>query len=141
MKTFIRIILLSSLNLNFFIPGANKTSAQSSQFHPVRKPIGNGYVRTTNQDSTRNKLKFINTAFENASQLDWEVDSNGVIHANLIYDHQRSSLNRANGHWHFQVEAEPGAEFTMLLGPFANFWNEEKSSPVSDSTNCIISKD
>src|SRR6266498_5740057 len=105
MKTFIGIILLSSLHLNFIIPGASKASAQStSQFQLVRKPIGNGYVRTTSQDSARNKLKFVNTAFENASPLDWEVDSNGVVRVNLIYDHQRSSLNRANGHWHFLVE-------------------------------------
>jgi hypothetical protein len=49
------------------------------------------------------QVKYINTSFENASQLDWQIDSNGVVNIGLIYDRERSSPNRANGHWHFQV--------------------------------------
>ena len=133
MKTFVSTILLSAINLNFVIPGVSEGSAQStSQFHLVHPTI---------QDSARKKLKFINTAFENASPLDWEVDSNGVVNANLIYDHERSSPNKTNGHWHFLVEAEPGAELRLILGPFDEIWNGEKSSQVSVKTNCLISKD
>jgi hypothetical protein len=65
------------------------------------------------QDSARKKVIYINTAFENASQLDWEVDSSGVVNISLIYDHERSSPNRANGHWHFLIEAQPGADLTL----------------------------
>lgn len=88
-----------------------------------------------------NKLKFINTSFENASPLDWVVDSIGVIHISLIYDHQRSSPNQANGHWHFQIEAEPGADLMLTLNNFDNVWNGKKASPVTDKTNCLISED
>jgi len=93
------------------------------------------------QDSIRKKIRFINTSFENASQLDWEVDSSGVVNINLIYDHERSSPNRANGHWHFEIVAEPRADLTLTLGNFDNVWNGRKGSPVSDKTNCFISKD
>jgi hypothetical protein len=92
-------------------------------------------------DSVRNKLIFINTAFENASPLDWEIDSSGVINISLIYDHERSSPNRANGHWHFQIEAEPGSDLTLTLRNFDNVWNGKKASPVSEKTNCFLSKD
>ena len=93
------------------------------------------------QDSVRKKLKFINTTFENASQLDWEIDSLGVVNISLIYDHERSSPNRANGHWHFQIQAEPGSDLTFILKNFDNVWNGMKGSPVSEQTNCFISKD
>ena len=94
-----------------------------------------------NQDTIKTKLKYINTSFENASQLDWEIDSAGVINLGLIYDHERSSPNRANGHWYFQIQAEPGADLTLILKNFDNVWNGRKASPVSDSTNCLISED
>src|SRR5687768_16604932 len=55
-------------------------------------------------DTSRKKVKYINTAFENASQANWNIDSNGVVVIEMIYDHERNSVNRANGHWHFQVE-------------------------------------
>ena len=93
------------------------------------------------QDTVRKKLFFVNTAFENASQLDWKVDSSGAVNINLIYDHERSSPNQANGHWHFRIDAEQGADLTIILNNFDNIWNGMKASPVSDKTNCFISQD
>lgn len=95
----------------------------------------------TNQDSFRTQLKYINTSFENASQLDWQIDSNGVINLYLIYDHERSSPNRAADHWYFQIQAEPGSDLTLTLNNFDNIWNGRKAIPISDSTNCLISED
>src|SRR6476659_6281306 len=95
----------------------------------------------SSQDSNRKALRFINTAFENASQLDWEVDSAGVVILSLIYDHERSSPNRAADHWYFQIQAEPGSDLTLILQNFDNIWNGRKAIPVSDSTNCLISED
>ena len=79
-------------------------------------------------------LLYINTSFENASPLSWEVDSEGVAHAYLVYDHERGSPNRANGHWHFEVHAEPGAELTMVLHNFDNVYNGALASAVSQRT-------
>lgn len=87
------------------------------------------------------QVKFINTSFENASQFDWQIDSNGVVNLSLIYDRERSSPNRANGHWHFQVQAEPGSDVTVVLKNFENIWNKTPGYPVSAKTNCMISTD
>src|SRR5205085_2705329 len=87
------------------------------------------------------QVKFINTSFENASQLNWEIDSNGVVQISLIYDKERSSVNRANGHWHFQVQAEAGSDVTVNLKNFDNIWNGMHAYPVSAKTNCMVSAD
>ncbi len=92
-------------------------------------------------DTAKRNFRYINTNFENASQLDWEVDSTGVVHISLNYDHERSSPNQANGHWHFQVEADAGSEVTLTLNNFDNVWNGMKASPVSHKTNCLVSTD
>ena len=84
-------------------------------------------------------LHFINTAMESASPLWWEADADGAVQIHLAYDLERDAPNRANGHWFFRVEAEPGSDLTLVLGPFANVWNgtvaartEAKISFVSD---------
>jgi zinc carboxypeptidase len=68
-------------------------------------------------------LEFIDTGFENASPLNWDVDGDGAINVYLTYDHERSSPNRANGHWHFRVEARPGTTQTIILNNLRNIWN------------------
>lgn len=92
-------------------------------------------------DSGRHPLVYINTNFENASQLDWEVDKEGVVQVSMIYDHERSSPNRANGHWHFQVVGEPGSDITIVLKNFNNIWNGMRGIPISEKTNTLISAD
>ncbi len=74
------------------------------------------------------KLIFINTSFENACPLHWETDEAGVIHVNLVYDQERASPNRANGHWFFQLQAQPGAQLTVVLHNLENIYNGRKSS-------------
>ncbi|HEY9486803.1 MAG TPA: M14-type cytosolic carboxypeptidase, partial [Chryseosolibacter sp.] len=96
---------------------------------------------TAPDDSVQHPLVFINTNFENASQLDWEIDKDGVIQVSLIYDHERSSPNRANGHWHFQVEAKPGSDLTFVLKDFKNIWNGRAGIPISEKTNTLVSED
>jgi hypothetical protein len=86
-------------------------------------------------------LIFLNTTFENASPLYWEADANNVVHVYLIYDQERASPNRANGHWFFQVQAKPGAELTFVLHNFDNVWNGQKGSPIDKRTVCFLSED
>lgn len=86
-------------------------------------------------------LEFINTSFENASPLHWEIDAEGAIYVYLVYDQERSSPNRANGHWHFQLQAKKGSDLTIVLCNFDNVWNRRKGSPVSDRTISFISQD
>ncbi len=86
-------------------------------------------------------LRFIDTAFEHASPLWWEQDDGGPIRIHLMYDQERSSPNRANGHWLFRIEAEPGAELTLDLGPFANVWNHRPSGPIPEAKVAFVSND
>lgn len=87
------------------------------------------------------ELEFIGTGFENASPMDWEVDEDGNIVGRLVYDHERSSPNRANGHWHFVVQATPKSRWTIILENFDNVWNGKKGSPLCDRTACFVSDD
>lgn len=86
-------------------------------------------------------LRFIDTSMESGSPLWWEIDDAGVVQAHLTYDQERLSPNRANGHWLFRIEAEPGAEITLELGPFGNIWNGKLTKPVWEATITFISDD
>jgi Zinc carboxypeptidase len=89
-------------------------------------------------------LEFINTSFENASKVDWEIDAEGNVVISLIYDHERSSPNRANGHWHFQLQAKPGSDFTLILKNFVNVYNGRYASTLDKRktmATCYVSHD
>ncbi len=121
--TFLVLVVLSVLN---------------SYANPINLHINHS---SQSSDTLKSSLKYISTNFENASQLDWETDSMGIVNISLIYDHERASPNRANGHWHFKIEADSGSEVTIILKNFENVWNGMKGVPVSEKTNCLISKD
>jgi len=87
-------------------------------------------------------LIYINTLFDNASPLFWNVESDGKINIELIYDYERNTLNRANSHWYFQILAEPGSELTLILENFYNIWNGYPDlSDATDETSCFVSED
>ena len=86
-------------------------------------------------------LAFINTGFENASPLNWTVNEDRTIRIELIYDHERSSPNRANGHWHFQLQGKAGSNVTLLLENFENVWNGQVASPIRERSSCYVSDD
>ena len=86
-------------------------------------------------------LAFINTSFPNASPLYWEFSDNGEVHIYLVYDQQRSSPNRANGHWHFQLQGRKGTELTLVLHNFDNVWNGRQGSPLNDRLISFVSVD
>jgi hypothetical protein len=77
---------------------------------------GSGWGQATPVDVDRYRvvvhtspLAFIETSFENASPLWWELEDDHTIRIRLVYDHERESVNRANGHWRFRLEGTPGA--------------------------------
>ena len=88
-------------------------------------------------------LVFIDTSFENASPLHYEVDNQGQINVHLVYDHERSSPNRAAGHWHFRVQAKKGSQQTIISNNLLNVWNGKQSSiaKVGRRFTCHISTD
>lgn len=86
-------------------------------------------------------IAYISTAFENASPLWWEVEDDGTVKTHLVYGHERSSPNRANGHWLFRVEADPGAAVTVLVGPVGNVYNGRVVPPPKGNRISFISDD
>jgi hypothetical protein len=106
--------------------GVAKTDAKPSE--PSSAPTG-----------TAAGFEFINTSFENASPLHWEVDQEGVIQVYLVYDQERSSCNRANGHWHFKLQGKPGSKLTVVLNNLNNIYNGRMASPASDKTITFVS--
>lgn len=88
-----------------------------------------------------NPLVYINTVFENASPLFWEMGDQGEVNVFLMYDHERDSPNRAAGHWHFRVEAPKGSEVPIILNNLDNIYNGRKGSPAKDSSISYVSPD
>ncbi|MCB1125285.1 MAG: peptidase M14 [Verrucomicrobiae bacterium] len=84
---------------------------------------------------------YIANHFENASPLWWEVGDEGELNLHLLYDHERSSPNRAAGHWFFQLQAPTGSKWRLILNNLDNVWNGRHGSPVSDRTISFISRD
>ena len=85
-------------------------------------------------------LEFIDTGFENASPLWYEADGE-VIRINLLYDHERSSPNRAAGHIHFLLHARPGAKLTLEFRNLDNVWNGQPGSVAGELKTVTISED
>src|SRR5262245_24296855 len=63
--------------------------------------------------ATGTGLEFIDTSFENASPLWYEIAPDGTVNVYLLYDHERSSPNRAAGHFHFLIQAKAGSQLTL----------------------------
>jgi hypothetical protein len=100
------------------------------------------WAQATSSPSPANPdFEFIDTSFENASPLYWEVNPEGEIVISLKYDHQRGSLNRAAGHWHFQVQGKPGTTHTLILQNFSNIWNGKPGLAVEKETATVLSED
>ena len=85
-------------------------------------------------------FQFINTGFENASPLWYEIATNGTIQVHLIYDHERSSPNRAAGHFHFQICAEAGSQQTIEIRNLENVWNGKPGSVANELKAAVVSE-
>jgi len=87
-------------------------------------------------------LIYINTLFDNGSPLFWNIESDGKITIELLYDYERNTINRANSHWHFQLLAKPGSDLTLVLKNFYNIWNGYLDlTDATEETICFVSED
>ena len=86
-------------------------------------------------------LEFINTGFENASPLWYEFAPDGAIRVYLLYDHERSSPNRAAGHIHFQLQAPTGSKLTLEFKNLDNVWNGQTASVANELRTVVVSED
>ncbi len=85
-------------------------------------------------------LEYLDTGFENASPLWYDFASDGAIQVHLLYDHERSSPNRAAGHFHFQIHAKPGAKLTIEFKNLDNVWNGKIGSVAKELKVAVVSE-
>jgi hypothetical protein len=85
-------------------------------------------------------LEFIDTGFENASPLWYEVAADGTIQIHLLYDGERSSPNRAAGHIHFLLHATTGSTLTLEFRNLDNVWNRQPASVAGELKAVAISQ-
>ncbi|MCI0743768.1 MAG: succinylglutamate desuccinylase/aspartoacylase family protein [Verrucomicrobia subdivision 3 bacterium] len=90
---------------------------------------------------TNHPLEFIDTSFENASPVWYEIASDGTVLVHLLYDHERSGPNRAAGHIHLRLHAKPGARLTLEFKNLDNVWNGVSGSVVRELKTVVVSED
>ena len=90
---------------------------------------------------TNHPIEFIDTSFENASPLWYDFAPDGTVLVHLLYDHERSSPNRAAGHIHFQLQAKPGSRLTLEFRNLDNVWNGVSGSVARELKTVVISQD
>jgi zinc carboxypeptidase len=96
--------------------------------------------RSPSSPASAGALEFIDTSIENGSPLWYEIRDN-VIQINLLYDHERSSPNRAAGHIHFVLHARPGAALTLEFRNLDNVWNGQPGSVAAELKTVALSDD
>jgi zinc carboxypeptidase len=89
----------------------------------------------------RAPVDFVDTSFENASPLWYDIGEDGTIQIHLIYDHERSSINRAAGHVHFRVHAKAGSDLTFEFKNLDNVWNGQPGSVARELKTMVVSED
>ncbi len=86
-------------------------------------------------------IDYVDTSFENASPLWYEFDQQGRLQLFLTYDHERSSPNRAAGHFHFKIVGKSEAAIGLELNNLNNVWNGNAASVAQELKSVVISED
>jgi hypothetical protein len=92
-------------------------------------------------EDVKTDLHYIDTGFENASPLWYEVEEANLIKIHLPYDHERDAPNRANLHFHFKLHANPGSKLTLEFDQLDNVWNRMKSRVSGELKLAVVSVD
>src|SRR4051812_229415 len=104
-------------------------------------PAAAGVTPDGRGEAAATGLEFIDTGFENASPLWYEAGPDGAVQVHLLYDHERSSPNRAAGHFHFRLHARPGCSLTLEFRNLDNVWNGRRASVAGELKAAVISPD
>ncbi len=91
--------------------------------------------------ASTNNFEFIDTSFENASPVWYEFALDGSIDVHLLYDQERSSPNRAAGHFHFMIQGKTGARFSLEFKNLDNVWNGAHGSIARELKTAVVSQD
>lgn len=116
--------------LLFSLGGANVSEGWANE--PANPAAGS---------AVSNGLVFIDTSIENGSPLWYTTTSEGIVELHLLYDRERSSPNRAAGHFHFLISAAPGSKLTLEFKNLDNIWNGTPGSVANELRSLVVSDD
>lgn len=102
--------------------------------------IAEGRIQLPAVSGSQPDLDFIDTGFENASPLWYDVAADGTIQIHLVYDHERSSPNRAAGHIHFLLHGRTGSKLTLEFRNLDNVWNGQPASVAGELKTVVVSE-
>ena len=94
----------------------------------------------TSVAAKQHPLEFIDTSFENASPVWYDLAPDGTVLVHLLYDHERSSPNRAAGHIHFRLQAKSGSRLTIEFKNLDNVWNGTPGSVARELKAVVVSE-
>jgi hypothetical protein len=120
-QVFLALVISASLGAK---PGGQPTHPSPVSVKPASSPQG---------------FEFIDTSFENASPIWYDFEEDGTIDVHLLYDNERSSINRAAGHFHFAVIAKPGTHLTLEFRNLDNIWNQRWGSIAGELKTAVLS--
>ena len=98
-----------------------------------------GGAQTPPPADSRHPVEFVDTGFENASPLWYQVAEDGTVEIHLLYDHERASPNRAAGHIHFRLQGRAGSRVTLEFKNLDNVWNGTPGSVAGELKAVAIS--
>jgi len=102
---------------------------------------GQSLANQTPQSPSKSVVDFVDISFENASPLWYELDAAKTLQLHLIYDNERSSPNRAAGHFHLRLVGKPNTDIRVELNNLDNVWNSVPSSVARELKAAVISED
>jgi len=102
---------------------------------------GQSLANQTPQSPSQSVVDFVDISFENASPLWYEFDAAKTLQLHLIYDNERSSPNRAAGHFHLRLVGKPNTDIRVELNNLDNVWNSVPSSVARELKAAVISED
>ena len=100
-----------------------------------------GGAQTLRPADSPHPVEFVDTGFENASPLWYQVAEDRTVEIHLLYDHERASPNRAAGHIHFRLQGRAGAPVTLEFKNLDNVWNGKPGSVAGELKAVAISAD
>jgi hypothetical protein len=136
-----REFLIQTARVGLIGLGAGATPAGFTDTPPAPDDKTVAPLSNTEISFPKTGLEFIDTSFENASPLWYEFAPDGSVSVCLIYDHERSSLNRAAGHFHFLLQAKAGSWLTLEFKNLDNIWNGQLGSVAKELKTAVISQD
>lgn len=84
---------------------------------------------------------YVDTMIENGSPLWFEWDEHGSLQLHLMYDHERDSINRAAGHFHFRIHGEIEQKIRCEFNNLNNYWNSTPGSVAKELLAAVVSDD